>query len=95
MNSFNGVSSIFFYQKIKSLFVNKDLCFAEGSNDFATKFQYNELVEKIERVSKVIDFVMMKLLCPGFVIPAVMVTLVNFFFYDLKGESYFIPFSIW
>lgn len=86
---------LFYKNKNSKLFVWKYPCFAEGSNDFALKSQYSDLNEKIERISKMIDFVMMKLLFPAFIVPAVMITVANYFIFDLKGESYFIPFSIW
>lgn len=97
MDSFNGVSFVFHFKKNKSLidFGMGNLYFAEGSHDVATESHYIELNAKIERISRIIDFLMMKLMFPAFIVPAVIITLVNYFIYDLKGESYFIPFSVW
>lgn len=39
-------------------------------------------------------FIMAKMSVVGTVLPALMLTLVNYFVYDLRDESYFLPFPV-
>lgn len=49
---------------------------------------------KIEQISKVINFILLKLCAPGVVLPALLVTSINFLIYDLGDKSYFLPLPI-
>ena len=62
-----------------------------GSSDSISKAIYDELSEKIERMSQMfIDLV--KLTIPGLLIPAIFITLANYFVYDSGDDSFFLPF---
>lgn len=58
------------------------------------KITYNDLNEKIERVSKIIHFLTAKLSWAGVVLPSLPITAVNYFIYDLEEESYYLPFPV-
>lgn len=68
---------------------------AEGSHNAAAKSHYDELNGKIEQLSNLIHVVLMEFILPATVVPALLLTIVNFFIYDLKDESYFMPIPIW
>lgn len=57
--------------------------------------KYNEVIEKIERISKLFYLIFVKFTLAAVVMPAVVITLINYFIYDLKGDSYYvsIPFT--
>lgn len=55
---------------------------------------YNDVNEKIERCSKIIYFISAKLSSAGVVLPTALITAVNYSIYDLKEESYFLPFPV-
>lgn len=50
-----------------------------------------ELNEKIERMSKLVYSIFVEASLVGLVIPPLLITLVNYFVYDLSEESYFLP----
>lgn len=53
-----------------------------------------EINEKIERRSELIYFVFTKLSVPGVILPALLLTTVNYFIYGLDKESYYLPFPL-
>lgn len=53
-----------------------------------------ELNEKVELMSIVIHFLQLKLSLPSFILPAVGITLLNYFAFNLEDESYFLPIPI-
>lgn len=55
---------------------------------------YKELSEKIEYVNKVVHFCLTRLTVVGVVQPALFVTMVNFFIYDLGRDSFYLPFPV-
>lgn len=63
-------------------------------DEFNVKNMYVQLIEKIERMSRLVDFFTVKFTSPGIVIPAFFVTLINFFVYDYGDDSYFLPFRV-
>lgn len=63
-------------------------------SDSALKVRRNGLNEKIERISKLIYFLVVKLTTLGVLLPALFITLINYFIYDLKDDSYYLSFPI-
>lgn len=59
-----------------------------------SKAKYIELNEKIERVSKILEFLLIKLTTAGAVLPSVIITIVDYFILDLGDESFFLPYPI-
>lgn len=56
----------------------------------ATKKAALELHVKIERSTKIIYFAFMNITYPGVLIPALSLTIVNYFVLDLGDESYYL-----
>lgn len=56
-----------------------------------SRTMYMELTEKIERMSKLVYSIFVEASLVGLVIPPLLITLVNYFVYDLSEESYFLP----
>lgn len=52
---------------------------------------YLELNEKIERMSKFVYTIFVEASVAGLLIPTMLITLVNYFVYDLKDDSYALP----
>lgn len=52
---------------------------------------YEKINAKIEKMCKVIHFIVFKLTCCGAVMSAVTMTAVNHFVYDLGDDSYVLP----
>lgn len=52
---------------------------------------YNEINEKIERTSKLVYTIFVEASIVGLIVPPIIITLVNYFIYDLKEQSYFLP----
>lgn len=63
-------------------------------SDSALKTRCHGLNVKIERISKLIYFLVVKLTLLGVLLPALFITLINYFIYDLKDESYYLTFPI-
>lgn len=55
---------------------------------------YDEVNEKIERWNKMIYFVTAIVSCAGVILPPLLITTVNYCIYDLKQESYLLPFPV-
>lgn len=60
-----------------------------NNSDLTNK--YIEVNDKIEFVSKIYDIAILKLTPIGVVIPSAMLTVANYFVYDLGEASYFLP----
>lgn len=56
-----------------------------------SRVMYTELNEKLERMSKFVYTVFVEASLAGLIIPPLLITLVNYFIYDLSEESYFLP----
>lgn len=52
---------------------------------------YMELTEKIERMSKLVYTIFVEASLAGLITPPMLITLVNYFIYDLNDESYHLP----
>ena len=55
---------------------------------------YMDLVAKIERMTQLVHFALVELTFPGVLIPALLITVINFFIYDLGDKSFFLPFFV-
>lgn len=75
------VSLFVFFRLTKSLFIL----------GIHSQIIYNEMNEKIERISKLVYTIFVEASIVGLVLPPLLITLVNYFIYDLKDESYFLP----
>lgn len=56
-----------------------------------SRAMYSKLNEKIERMSNLVYLLIIKLTVPGVIIPGLLITIVNYFVYDLGDDSYFLP----
>lgn len=65
--------------------------FPSARNAFKHHVMYVELNEKIERMSKHVYSIFVEASLVGLVMPPLLITLVNYFIYDLSEESYFLP----
>lgn len=59
--------------------------------DPIAKGMYSELNDKIENMTKLLYFVMLKLSLAGFSIPMLAITIGNYFLCDFGDESYILP----
>lgn len=69
------------------------ICFTGATNPF-TKAEYIRLNLKIERFSKIVHFVLVKLTTAGILLPISIVTIVNYSIFDLGENSFYMPCSI-
>lgn len=67
-------------------------CSGAEKTAFRTTLLYSELNDKIERITRIIDFVLAKLSTIGAVLPSAAVTLINHFIHD--DELYQLPFPV-
>lgn len=96
-NSFTGVStsfhfnlpqfSLFFCVTTQFLLKLKGLSNTE-SPDAAKK--YVELIEKIERMAELCYFALTKVSVNGAFLPAFLITVVNYFLYDMGEKSFYL-----
>lgn len=69
--------------------------FAESQNvSTETVLTYSKLIENIELMTKVIRFGLVELTVVGCFFPALVITLINYFYLDLGDEAYFLSFPI-
>lgn len=64
------------------------------SNDLMVKTIYKEVDAKIERMTEIIKFLLVKVSLFGYSLPAPIITGINYFIYDLGDESYFLTFRV-
>lgn len=81
-------SFIFLFNKLNKIHLHS------GSVDSNSKAMYIEMIEKIERLSQLIHIGVIKLSIPGVIVPALLITFINFFVYDFGNESFFLPFPV-
>lgn len=67
-------------------------CSGGEKTAFRTTLLYSELNDKIERITKIIDFVLAKLSTIGAIFPSAALTIVNHVIY--ADDSYQLPFPI-
>lgn len=65
-----------------------------GSSNLTFKIKDNDLNEQIERISKLIYFVQVKLTVAAVIFPAMLITLVNYFVFNKNDQSYSLPIPI-
>lgn len=63
-------------------------------NDPPLRTTFDELNKKIEYTSELIHFALLKFTIAGIEMPTLLVTIINYFVYDLKDDSYLLPFAI-
>lgn len=77
--------------------------FSENNEIFYTLLEVNnpaframatEMDERIELISKVLHFILTKLTVAGIHLPPIVLTAINYFIYDLKDDSYVLPFPL-
>lgn len=56
--------------------------------------KYSELNENIEQVTNVLHFIAVKIVLVFTLVPALFVTIINYFIYDLNDAAYVLPFSV-
>lgn len=72
---------------------NKRFLFMNSPIGLHSIAAYKELIEKIERLSEIFCYAL--LITLGFLMPpALLFTIVNYFIYDLKGESFYLLYPI-
>ena len=86
--------SQWFKIQVYTIQIKINLIICVGASDTALKIKFSELNEKIERISKLIHFILVKLTLAGVELPAFFITLINYFIYDLKDDSYYFSFPI-
>lgn len=52
---------------------------------------YREMIEKIESGTELARFALVNMTGPGTILPAVLVTLVNYYIYGFGDDSFFLP----
>lgn len=82
------------YQKKNCNLISIHICICVETIDPGSVIQYNELNEKIERISQLIYTLFVKITPAGIVLPGLFITLTNYFVYDLKEDSYYFTFPI-
>lgn len=63
------------------------------TNSFSAAL-YDKSNEQIEQMCEIMYFVMTKLTAIGSITPLVLLTIVNYFVYDLRDESYLLLFPV-
>lgn len=58
------------------------------------RIMYIKVNERIEQWNKIIYCISAEISCAGVVLPPLLITSVNYFIYDLKEESYLLPFPV-
>lgn len=64
------------------------------SHDPVTTANYRKLNQKIEQASELYYFVLVTFATLGCIIPALLLTAINYAVFDLTDESYFLPLPI-
>lgn len=62
------------------------------SNDPIAKRNYRKSNDIVELFSEMYYFLLVKISVPGIVLPPLVLTIVNYYVYDMGNESYFLPF---
>ena len=63
-------------------------------NNPISKSKYCVLNSKIELASKIFNLFVVKFSMPGVVLPAFLLTIINYFMYNLGNDSYFLSLPI-
>lgn len=62
-----------------------------GWHNLESRRMYIELNDKIERIFKLLHFLFVEMSIIGVVLPAAVITIINFYVYNLGDESFFLP----
>lgn len=60
-----------------------------------SKSLYIEMNERIEKISKILYFTIIKVTLPALMIPNLVVSFFLYFSTDLENEAFILPFPIW
>lgn len=58
------------------------------------KILYYDLIAWIERMSELSHFILVKVSVVGIFQPYIFITIVNYFFFDLKNQSFYLPYPV-
>lgn len=83
------------HRKIERLFLNFIFEFKIGCHDPDARADYTALNLNIEKVSKFLDFFLIKVAIAGYAPSSLFLTLVNYFVLDLDTESYHLITPMW
>lgn len=61
------------------------------THDPLAKRKYDQINGRIELLSEVYYFILVNLTMPGIILPAFLLTIINYFVYDLQGNAYRLP----
>lgn len=63
-------------------------------DDPIAKLKYQHINDKIELLSEIYYFIVVKLTMPGIILPAFLLTIINYCIYGLGSKSYVLPLPI-
>lgn len=66
-----------------------------GSLDVNSKIVYMKLSTKIDGITEIFYFAIMKLTIPWIMLPSLVVTTINYIIYGLGKESFYLPYPVW
>lgn len=62
--------------------------------DLTPNVKYSKLIEKIELMSNLIDFMLLKLTGVGLMVPPLILTVFEYFVLDLDEKSFYLTFPV-
>lgn len=65
--------------------------FIVGSQNPIQKIEYSRLNLRIERISGIFHFLMIRLTTAGVVLPSLIIAVVNYFIFDLAEDLFYLP----
>lgn len=65
-----------------------------GLDISTSRYMYSKMNEKIEMVSQILHFAFVKVTLPGLMVPFFVISAVNYLMYDLKDESFQLPYPV-
>lgn len=80
----------YFYLNTNSVIFHRNNKKKAGMNNRMSKLKYTDVNQKIERVTEILYFIIVKLNIPGCVIPPLIATMVNYYIYKLGDESFYL-----
>lgn len=91
-NLLRGVSRLMFDVALasNSIYCSFSCLVVIGWDNSVSQAMYIELNKQIEQMSRLFHFIAMKISVPSTTIPALLLTLFNYFILDLGNESYYL-----
>lgn len=62
-----------------------------GSNDPQSQAKYHAMNKKIEKMSKLVELLLLKINIPAVMLPVAAISLINYYIYNLGEESFSLP----